>query len=393
MHNEALSAPETGILNGFVEDGLLMQGHLPLNASVGLDSMGPMRDPKTDMLFSGTVDALGNFADTLRRYNMMLVVATNGPDIEGMDILQALPHDVQAFAITEGGGKYISRTAHGEFFTTSIANEEELKGLDALEEYVGQNAVMYAMLHDRDPQDGSPPIRTPYDTNIVFTLPTNLKTLYDRIAPFGIRLEHVIPGIDDSNYVEKVLGFAEYQYAEALRELGLEGSLNMLIKKQNRRVYVSTRHLVDGTELSKRSGAEFGSRTLAFHLQEGITQYPMAPEYQMGNAIYIADKAVDITTEGQKVIGASERNMITGSLVYLGDSLPEEGMNVVRLTQIPYENGKISIAEVSCRLAINVTMSSEPPTMYTVEGVPILDIGSGIKSLAATSELYKQLHG
>lgn len=386
MHTERpLTSAETGILHGLVREGQVRKKHLPPRVTVGLDSMGPMRDPTTDALFPGAAETLGRFSETLRDTGMILVVATNGPDIEGVDILRALTVPVAAFAVTEGGGKLISRNPSGEFEFTVLADERELRRLHELEERVKQNPFMHALLESKIQDERGPAIRTPYDTNIVLTLPTDYQTFHDRVHTFDIELVRVIPDVDGSNYVNKVLDYARGQYADAMRELSLDEAATVLVKAQNRRVYVMPQHTHDGRELNKRSGAERGSQMLYY----GNLPYP----YELENSVYIADKAVDKTGEGQQVIGASERTMIIGGVSYiLSKTPPDPDINVLHLNPITDQGRTVYFPEVSCRLAINVTMDDVLPRMDAVEGVPILHIGSGQKALEAISELYRQLH-
>lgn len=147
MSHEHLSPEEAGVLSGLVKDRRITRVQLPTGIAVGLDSMGPVRDPVKDALFPGTEEALDRFSKTLRDYQMMLIVATNGPDIEGEDILRALPLPVTAFAITEGGGKLIFRDpSSGQFEYTVLADENELKHLSRLEDRVKDDPLMRAML-------------------------------------------------------------------------------------------------------------------------------------------------------------------------------------------------------------------------------------------------------
>ena len=126
--------------------------------------------------------------------------------------------------------------------------------------------------------------------------------------------------------------------------------------------------------------------------KKGITSkvYALVSDVSPGEPI-VADKAVDVTSEGQRVIGASERNMIVGG-IYWSDQAPEEG--VVNLSVRPFEDGSQTyLGEVGVRMAINVTMNSyESPKLERVEGVPILHIGTGIKALEAISHLYDRLY-
>jgi len=165
-----------------------------------------------------------------------------------------------------------------------------------------------------------------------------------------------LPGVGPADYINRVLDYARNVYQDTIQEMGLGGKITVLVKGPNRRIYVMPRHNLFGEVMSKQSGAVIGSQ----HMSLLPGYHPGV--YNLEKSAYIADKAVDTTGEGQQVIGAAERSMIVGS-------------------------------SANCRLAVNVTMNDKPPRMYWVEGVPILDIGSGLKALEAMAYFYKRLHG
>ena len=142
---------------------------------------------------------------------------------------------VSAFAVTEGGGKLISMVDSGGFDYTVLADERELGNLERLEEEAKKHPLMRALLEDSHPQDGSPPIRTPYRTNIVLTLPTTYGVFQDRLAQGGVGVEG-IAGIELSNYVEKGLAFASTSFKEIIARLGLNNQATVIVKNQTRSI-------------------------------------------------------------------------------------------------------------------------------------------------------------
>jgi len=116
------------------------------------------------------------------------------------------------------------------------------------------------------------------------------------------------------------------------------------------------------------------------------------PEYQrydIEDSIYTADKAVDQTTEGEKVIGASEASMIVRDGLFLKPISPDA--NAIGDTK--YEDDEVKFSKMSSRLAINITLDESPPSVEYVQGVPVLHLGSGLKALEALEYLYQQIHG
>ena len=397
-----LTPQEGAILDHLIRNGQITEDDLPKVGAlgnefqgpiIGMDSMGPMRDAKTDRLFPEIPEALFAFSDTLNKHGLTFVVATNGPDIEGIDILNQLnwKFPIKAFAVTQGGGKRIHYD-DGKLVTWIMADESELAHLGTLEQRVKTNPVMKTLLEDKQGDAEDAPIRTPYDTNIVLTFPTKYETLIKRLKVAGIQVEKEVPDINDGNYVSVLLSYASAQFTQAIHELELSGKIaTPLIKQQNRRIYVMPVHLVEGDfaekfVLGKASGAALASRSLPASVggYQEITFY---------NSIYVADKAVDVTGEGQVVLGASEKSMVYGLNFFVGE-LPR-GLKIVKLhgfdPRYPAQ-GRIYVAEVANRLTINVTMNSAQPRVYFVEGVKILDIGSGAKSLEAITLLYDRLH-
>lgn len=386
MNYEHLQPVEVNVLQGFVDAGQITSRHVRPGVGVGLDSMGPARNPKTDDLFPGTKEAIHRFGEAMQTHNLLLIPATNGPNIEGEDILQALPASAAAFAITEGGGVLIYRNLEGAFAHQTLAKEEDLEAKAKLEEQASKHPFMHAMLTDTQVSDDARPMRTPYETNVVITLPTTFDTLQRRVHPYVGRLEDIIPGIDASNYIEKVLVFAEAEFGRGILEGNLEDNLSVLVKKQNRRIYVMPNHLLDHRKLNKYGGVELASQLLQLW---GFESYP---DYTMSNSIYIADKVIDRTSDGQEVIGPPERSMVTGALEYFYRSRPDDDLNVVKLQALDRRGKKTThIAEVACRMAFDVTMSDDLPEVKTVEGVPILRLGSGNKVLEAIPWLLEQL--
>ncbi|MBI3109825.1 hypothetical protein HYZ06_02170 [Candidatus Daviesbacteria bacterium] len=385
MEYEQLTTAEVGVLNTLVDGGQLTRHHFPFG-SIGLDSMGPMRDSSTDALFPGAAEALHSFSDTLRRYNLTLIVATNGPDKEGEDILGALSRTVFAFAITEGGGKMLTLDQG----PVILANEGELENLRRLEEEAKKYPFLKTLLEDTDSRDGAPPMRTPYTTNIVLTLPTTYEVLQRRLYEGGV-MEEDIPGIGPANYVAETLGFAAQHFKGIIAQLGLHDQATVIVKGQNRRVYVTPMHIHDG-DLIKHDAAQFASRVLA-HDIFGSYLSPYALEhlvYRLENSIYVADQAVGTTDEGQRIISASERSMILGFDYF--STQPDEGANILSRHLLENERPLPFMGDVAARLAINVTLDDSLPRMEFVERVPILHIGSGIKALEALAYLYRRFH-
>lgn len=384
-----LTSVETKCLDRFVDAEQITPEMLPVGASVGLDSMGPMRNSKTDTLYPGAREALGRFSETLRARRLILCVATNGPDIEGEEILNSLVGPVAAFAVTEGGGKLISRRPQtGGLEHTLLAMGDELERLRRLEEKVRKHPLMNALLGDNNPLDGKPPIRTPYQTNIVVTLPTDLDVLSARLVRSGVNLQDYLPGANSNDYVKKVLGYAHDQYTEAILTLGIGDAAAVLTKAQNRRTYVTPRHTLDTDILSKASGARLGSEMMS--REPGYHQI----KYEVGNSIYIADKAVERTEDGQPIIGPSERSMIIAGPTWFPENYPNpDNIKVINLRAVGEPGRRIYLGDVAARLAMNVTLTDDLPRMDQVETVDVLHIGSGNKALEAITHLYKRLHG
>lgn len=389
MEYEYLTTAEVDALSSLVSDDQLRRQHFPLRSSIGLDSMGPMRDSLTDALFPGASEALARFSDTLRNYNLTLIVATNGPDIEGEDILNALSQPVSAFAVTEGGGKMLTLDRGWAI----LADERELSDLAELEREAKNHPLLQALLEDTEPKDGFPPIRTPYQTNMVLTLPNSYDVFRSRIVRSGVRIEDYIPEIAPPNYVEKSLGLLSGNFREGIARLNLGERLNVVVKAQNRRVYVMPMHIVDGDELTKQAGARFGGRSLT-HDKLGsnyLGGYELEHiAYRLENSIYVADKVADTTGEGQRIIAASERSMVLGYDFFATE--PDEGANILSRHRFPGGDKLPFMGNVAARLAINVTLDDALPRMEYVEGVPILHIGSGNKALEAITHFYRQFH-
>ena len=358
MDYKNLTQQEQDFLRILAEIGQITADDLPLGIWVGLDSMGPARDSKTDALFPGMPEVLHGFTQTMAEYNLGLVVATNGPAKEAHDILAALDrsHKPRAFGAAEGGG-LIVQFANGTLEDRVIAPQSEISDLERLEDAIKQDTpLMKALLEDTEPSDGGAPIRTPYKTNIVLTLPNQYATLQKRLEKKGVNIENFIPGIDVNNYINKLLDYASSIFSAKTQEFGLTGSIGpAIVKSSNKRVYVPTRNVYDeqsgsSAGLSKYSGVVIGSR-----LVDGS-------QFNLSNSLYVADNAID-STQGEHavVLGASERSMIKNG-------------------------GK------QAKMAFNITMNSDMPRMEYVEGVKILNIGSGAKALEAIDFLYKALH-
>lgn len=389
MANGHLTEAETGILSGFLTSGQISGRMLPTEMSIGMDSMGPMRNPLTDYLFPGIADALGRFSTTLRDYGLMFVVATNGPDIEGIDILRSLEGSVAAYAVTQGGGKLIYRHPQtAQLEDKILADQDELARLKALEAAVSERPLMRALLGDRKSIDEHPPIRTRYDTNIVLTLPTAFAALNARLRAVGVDLQRELPGVNPENYVTRVLDYVRDQYVDVRGRLGMDNVAFVLTKAQNRRSYVMPKHIEGGVvELSKYSGAVIGSEKIS--LIPGF--HPL--RYELGKSLYVADKAVDRSGEDQPIIGTSESSMIIGSYAYDPQITPKpDDVQLINIRPVPYNGRTLNLGDVAVRLAVNVTMNDKPPRMDRVENVPVLHIGSGLKALEAITFFYQQLY-
>lgn len=428
MEFKHLSLPEVFTLKSFVLRGSISQRHLPLgiNGSVFWDSMGVWRDPKTDQFYPGSVDSLKAFSPTLRRNGIMFGVATNGPAIEGVDILKALEYPVPAaVAVTEGGGIVIHAfPIDGYLSTKMIASSEQIEKLGVLEGLAKRDPLMRALLEDPREED-APPIRTPYGyenrenpnnnqlpTNIVLTLPPQFEILERRLADVGVDLTAVIPAFNPSKYVADVLNYAQGQFLDIMRknpDLGIEEALQILIKEQNRRIYVSPKKTgLSGTGLSKSGGAHDSSLS-PFKLA-GAAVLRDAPEYTIEDSIYIADKALVTGKDGTLAINSSERTMIVTQKMF--DAGPHRFANVLwtepvyglkpgvdplYYSYLDKESTEILpytvFAGVSCRLAVDITLDDSPPRMERVEGVPFLRIGSAHKAAEALTLLYEEVHG
>lgn len=234
---------------------------------------------------------------------------------------------------------------------------------------------MKALLGDRISTGEYSPIRTPYNTNIVVTLPVKFDVLNARLSAVGVDLQRELPGVSPADYVKQVLGYAHTQYIQTILELGLGNVTTVLTKLQNRRTYVMPKHDHAGAELNKYGGVETGSMHLAF------TPGYSNQMYDIRNSVYVADKIVDITGEGQPIIGSSEKSMIIAlSQIYA-------------MQPIQFSGGILYIGDVTCRLAVNVTMDDSLPRMDRVEDVSVLHIGSGLKAIEGITYLYQELHG
>jgi len=354
MEYNNITQKEQGILRIMVESGQITTDDLPCGIWIGLDSMGPARSSKTDALFEEIPDVLRQFTETMQDYVLGLAVATNGPPVEGRDILLALDwsHNPRAFAAAEGGGLIISYS-NGSLDEKVLAPQQEIDDLKRVEEYVKKDELMRAMLEDTIPDENGSPIRTPYETNIVLTIPENYAILRYRLNRKGVKIMDYVDW-RDKGHVAKILEYARNKFAEAVKKLDLSDSIGPeIVKNPNRRVYEPVQHIIDGHEqvqLTKYNGVVVGSKALG-------------SEFDISDSVYIADNAVDETKEeGSKVLGGSERSMI--------------------------KNGGKQV-----RMSFNVTMNNyDLPRMDNIEGVKILHIGSGAKALEVIDFLYNQLY-
>src|SRR3989338_5969036 len=141
MDYKNLTQQEQDFLRILAEIGQITADDLPLGIWVGLDSMGPARDSKTDALFPGMPEVLHGFTQTMAEYNLGLVVATNGPAKEAHDILAALDrsHNPRAFGAAEGGG-LIVQFANGTLEDRVIAPQREISDLKRLEDAIKQDS-------------------------------------------------------------------------------------------------------------------------------------------------------------------------------------------------------------------------------------------------------------
>lgn len=330
---------------------------LPKGIWVGIDSMGPARDPRTDALFPGIKDVLHKFTQTMLDYNLGMAIATNGPPKEAYDILSSLNMGLRprAFGAAEGGG-VIVELANGALEERIIALQIEVGELKRIGDVVKQsNPLIEVLMEDVEANDGEAPMRTPYKTNIVITLPNQYETLQRRLEAKGVNVSEYLPEINGQNYIGILLEYIGRAFSTKIQELGLTRYIGApIVKISNKRVYIPTRHVHHPNgpiaDLSKYNGVVAGSA-----LKEDT-------QFELRGSIYIADYAVDKTRgEGAEVLGASERSMI------------KNGVDMVRL-------------------ALNITMDDKPPMVEHVEGVKILNIGSGLRALEAIDLMYRLLH-
>lgn len=427
MEFKHLTPPEVQYLNNLVTDKQITQRHLPFGGSIFWDSMGVWRDPKTDKFYPDSQESLRRFSSTLRRNNLMFGVATNGPAIEGVDILKSLEYPVpSAVAVTEGGGiAILAFPSDGMLMPKLVASEKQLAKLAILEAESKKDPLMKALLEDEE-LDDAPPIRTPYGyryrnpigeegyipaTNIVLTVPPNFEVLERRLGQKGINLADKIPGYNPSNYIASVLGYAREQFQSILNkpELELDQALDILIKEQNRRIYVTTKYSgLTSIDLNKSGGAIDSSR--APYKVGGLAVYRDYPEYVLEDSIYVADKAlVPSKFEGYLTINPSERSMIVDRKI-----LPAQAHRFVNFLRprpiyrvkegiigfapdLPKEAWEVDpnaiSALVSCRLAVDITLDNSPPTFMKVAGVPFLRIGTASKAAEALTMLYEKQYG
>ena len=365
MEYNNLTPQEQDILSILVDTGQIKAADLPEGIWVGLDSMGPARNAKTDELFPEIPDVLRQFTETMQEYDLGLVVATNGPDKEGLEILESLDpsKNPRAFAVTEGGGKYIY-FGDNKSRIVVLAAQEDIDKLGMLEEKIKQDPLMRAMLEDKEEYDGEAPVRTAYETNIVLTIPSSSRNFVERLRKNGLNVPAYI-GILSDNYVEDTLEYARRVFAEAISELGLEWKLKEpLIKKQNRRIYISP------AEINHKDPDTVGNLTFdkapgAYAASEELNAEKGYQIYTQSMSIYVADGLIDRTRgEGNMVLAKSEKSML------VNENTPRD----------------------KARLGINVTMNDETPGMSHLEGVKILNIGSGAKALEAINFLYRTVH-
>ena len=409
MDFQHLTSKERGTLRGMVRKHIISQRHLPFGGSVFWDSMGVWRDPNTDKFYPGSVRALQSFSPTLREFDLMFGVATNGPALEGAEILKSLEYPVpSAVAVTEGGGiAILAFPSDGYLMPKMLAHEQQMAKLELLEQEAKKNPLMRVLLEDTRTDD-APPMRTPYGyieenkdlikpTNIVLTLPPKFEVLERRLLDAKVNLSDYIQNFNPSDYVATLLNYSQEQYLDIFRrnpDLGLEEALAVLIKAQNRRIYVGPKNTgLSGSKLNKAGGA-MDSSFSPFRIG-GAAVLRDYPEYKPEDSIYIADKAL-IEKDGVLSINPSEKNM----LIYDHRILiagPHKYVNVLREHPVyEHPSGRLvpytNLAEVSCKLGIDITLDDAPPTFVRVEGVPFLRIGTGAKAAEAISLLYDQVY-
>ncbi|MBI4039028.1 hypothetical protein HY384_03660 [Candidatus Daviesbacteria bacterium] len=391
---EHLTTQDLYFLDKAINEQEITQGDIPRGISIAFDSLGTLRSPLTDRLYAGVSKALRSFRDTLKQHQLTLAVATNGPNIEGLDILKAVNpiHDqVAAYAVTEGGGILISRARNNQGWDyTTLVDESCISHLPTIAtEASGRSPLMKVLLEDTEQKAEQPPIRTPYRTNIVLTLPKDYAILMRRLLAAGLNpadIPDIIPGATADNYVAKFLTYAQAQFSEVIMGSGLDKLIAPpLVKVANRRIYVTPKMTVDGSDLSKFGGVILGSRFLSSEF-EGEYQ-----PYDMANSIYVADNILEATPDGHQV-GSGERSMVLGFGSFWG-RLPA-GVRAFNTYNAGYtkEGEMFILTDLAPRLAFNIRNKDLPITDAVVEKVRVLHIGSGGKALEAIAYLYEKLY-
>jgi len=220
MSYEHLKQADRRVLNGLLQDKHITSRHLPLGGVSAWDVMGVIMNPKTNDFYPGAQEGLARFATEMKRYGVMIIATTNGPDQpEGKFFLGAIPAGIETFVVTQGGAKITFKHADGKTQERITAHPDDMAKLGELETHAGRFPLVAALLRDRQPTDGLLPSRTEfYDANTVITLPNDYAVLRRRLRAEGVRLERVIPGIDENNYVTEVLDYVRHGFEEIIHD-------------------------------------------------------------------------------------------------------------------------------------------------------------------------------
>lgn len=344
---------------------------LPTGISIACDVLGTLNDPLTGKFYPGTEMALRGFRHPLERFGMTFIIATNGPDLEGLDPLRCIAPDhngVRAFAVTEGGARLVSRAKDNsgwDFIT--LADQRGITSLGQIaEEAAKRSALMRALLEDKKPTGQEPPIRTPYATNIVCTLPQQHEVLVRKLLAVGVNLSDFIPQATPESYIQHHLEYARSEFSGVIAELGLDSLMApVLVKPANRRVYVAPGKLFDGSSLSKAGGVTLASTILNSQFPD---EYGV---YALPNSVYIADNIIQDTSSGQHV-GSGESSMVLGSGAFW--QKPSIGVRAFNI------------------LALNITNDGSPISEVLVDGARVLNVSSSAKAIEVLTYLYRGLH-
>ena len=377
-------------IDRFIDEGLLTRHHFPLGAILSNDIAGPWVDTAKFQLHQGMDKAAKEFTPTLLKYGLIFVGNTNGNEEDAIQPLDALDLTLNPRAISVGeGGNVIFYRRNGSLERVVLNPAEEVEAVHNLPGMFNRdnNAFMYFILNNTQANDGDAPIRTPFHTKIGLTFPDQHQTLVERLNAAGIDLCTFIPDFNAGNYkpngINLLLNWSKGALETAVSQNNeFRGRIGKAsLNAGNRRIYLGPAHAFLPVEFESRRGFYVPSRKVGVQNNDLLTpnkgngvylaaQYMRShvdsgfPLYDIGYSIHIADRAVETTAEGRRVLSLPERAAIKDDAT-----------------------GK------HARLLIHVTMNpGQKPTISTVEGVTELSIGSGIEALGIITHVYNRLY-